>query len=117
RDRHKGHDIRTEFSGAGVEVPHIQLVGSEIDAEHVIAIKISEDLVRVRPFLAVRIGSGSVADALEIVGHVADRTVGIDSKDLKIAAGVTGGEQILPRGLHAEMGGILPVRWFYVDEC
>src|SRR5919109_5217928 len=81
-----------------------------------VAIQVSEDLMRVRSFLAVRVGSGPVADALEVVGHIADRAVGVDPKYLKIAAGVAGREQILPRGLHAEVRRILAVRRHRVEK-
>jgi hypothetical protein len=87
-DRHKRHSVRNQRSRSEIEVPHIDLVGPQINAEHVIASEVIEDLMRVRPFLAVGIGSGPVADALEIIGHGPDRTVTLDAKNLKVAAGV-----------------------------
>jgi hypothetical protein len=69
-----------------------------------------DDLVRVRTFLSGGIGTGPVADALEIVGHCANRTVTENLKHLKIAAGVAGCKKIPPRWLHAEMRGILAIR-------
>src|SRR5215472_14344060 len=90
RDRGKRHRIRDELTGAGIEVPDIDLVSAEVDAEHMIAVEVGEDLMRVRSFLAVGVGTGPVADTLEVVGHIADRTIAVDRKDLKIAAGVAG---------------------------
>src|SRR2546423_586965 len=86
----------TSSSPAFGLVPDIALVGAEVDAEHVIAIEVGEDLVRVRPFLTGGIGSGPVAGALEVVGLVADRTVTVDRKNLKVPAGVARCKQILP---------------------
>ena len=90
RDRRKWHDVGDELASVCIEVPHVNLVGAEIDAKHVIAIQIGEDLVRMRPLLAVGVWAGSVADALEIVGHCANRAVTEDPKYLKVAAGVAG---------------------------
>jgi len=45
----------------------------------------------VRSFLAVGIGSGSVADAREVVRHETYRTVTIDAEYLKVAAGIAAG--------------------------
>jgi hypothetical protein len=111
------HLIRLEFSGCEVEVPHIDLVGAEVDSEHVMAGEIVQDLVRVRPLLAGRIGSRAIADALKIIGHRPDRTVAGDPKNLKIAAGIARREQVPPRRVHAEMRRVLSIRRLRIDEC
>ena len=95
RDWRERHAVLDELAGA-IEVPHIDLVGAEVDTEYVIAIEIGQDLVRVRPFLAVGVGAGPVADTLEIVGHCANRTAAVNLENLKISAGVAGRKQILP---------------------
>src|SRR5215470_16662431 len=84
RDGRKQHRVRVECAGTWIEVPQIDLVGPEVDAKHMITVEVREDLMRVRPFLAVGIGTGPVADTLEVVGHIADRAVAVDPKDLKI---------------------------------
>src|SRR5215469_15731827 len=98
-DRRKRHRVRDELARSGIQVPDIDLVGAKIDTEHVIAVEVGKDLVRVRSFLAGRIRSGPVADALEIICLGSDRTVSRDAKNLKVAACVAGSEQILVRRL------------------
>ena len=61
RDRRKWHDVGDELASVCIEVPHVNLVGAEIDAKHVIAIQIGEDLVRMRPLLAVGVRPGAFA--------------------------------------------------------
>ena len=39
-----------------------------------------------------------------------------DREDLKVATGVAGSEEILPRRLHAEVRGVLAVRRLHVEE-
>ena len=88
RERHRVRDERT----TGIKVPDVDLVGAEVDAEHVIAIEVRQDLMCVRPLLTVRVGSGPVADALEVVRQRADRSVVEDPKHLKVPAGIAGRE-------------------------
>ena len=80
RDPCERYGVGVEHAGARIEVPDIDLVSAEIDAEHVITIEIGEDLVRVRAFLAGGIGPGPVADTLKVVGYIADRTVAVNGK-------------------------------------
>src|SRR5439155_7477353 len=81
---------------------------AEVDAEHVAPIQVREDLVRVGRFLAIWIGAGAVAGAEEDVGHGADRAVSEDPINREAAwkgeVAVVGGEDILPGGLHADVG-------------
>jgi len=80
RDRCKRHRVRTEYASTGVEVQHVYLIGAEVDAEHMVAIQIGEDLVGVRTFLPGGIRSSPVAHALELVGHGADKPISEDPK-------------------------------------
>ena len=117
RDRCKRHRVRTEYASTGVEVQHVYLIGAEVDAEHMVAIQIGEDLVGVRTFLPGGIRSSPVADALELVGPGADKPVSEDPKNRKVPAGVVGREEVLPGRLHAEMGGVLAVRRLCVEKA
>ena len=92
RDPCERYRVRVERARTLIEVPQIDLVGPEVDAEHVIAVEVGDYLVRVRPLLAGRVGSGPVADTLEIFGHCANRTVRQDPKYLKVTAGIAGRE-------------------------
>src|SRR4029077_11847524 len=115
-DRDERHHVRDQLAGNWVEVPDIDLVGTEINAEHMIAVEIGDDLVRVRPLLAGGIGSSPVADALEVVGHGANRTVTWNPKYLEVAAGIAGRKQKLARRLYTEVRRILAVRRRRVKE-
>ena len=56
------------------------------------AAEIGEDLVRMRPFLPVRLRACTVAYALKQRRHRADRSVGKDSIRRKISRPVVGGK-------------------------
>src|SRR5205807_9413806 len=106
-DRHERHHVLDKLSRSRAEVPDVDLVGAEIDAEYVVAGKIVEDLMRVRALLASGIGSGPVANALKVVGHRSDGTVPVDPENLKIAAGVARREKTVPRSVSGEMRRVL----------
>src|SRR4029077_12998979 len=108
--------VRDQLAGNWVELPDIYPVGTEINAEHMIAVEIGYDLVLVQPLLACVIVASPVADALEVVGHGANRTVTWDPKYLEVAAGIAGRKQKLPRQLHTKVRRILAVRRRRVEE-
>ena len=61
-----------------------------------VPIEVGKDLMRVGSFLASGIGARPIANALKVICHIADRTVAVDGKNLEVAAGVAGSEQIQP---------------------
>ena len=99
-----------EQTRAQIEVQGVDLVGAQVDAEHMIPAEVSEDLVCMRTFLAVRAGPGAIADALELVGLGADRAIGVDPINREVAGAVIGRVEILSRRVDFDVCGELTVR-------
>src|SRR5262245_51571771 len=108
--RHKRYRVRAEHTRAEVEVQGVDLVGAKVDAEHVSAANVRENLMRMRSFLTRRVGPGAIADALERVGHGSDRPIGEDPINGEVAGPVIGRVEKLSRRVNADVSGELPVR-------
>jgi hypothetical protein len=73
--------------------------------------------VRVRPLLAGGIGSGPVANALEVVGHGANRTVTQNPKYLEVAAGrLSVGMNQEDEGAARRLGFPVDSRWRFAGR-
>src|SRR5258705_9287285 len=69
-----------------------------------------------RTFLAGRVGSGAIANALELVSHRADRAIGEDPINREVASSVIGRIEILARGVDVDVRRKLTVRRGCVEE-
>src|SRR4029434_4928550 len=90
-NRRERHLVRTERAGSQIEIQRVDLVGAEIDAEHMLRIEVGEDLVRVRAFLPRWIGTRAIAHALEQIASRSEATAGHDRNDGEDSASEMGG--------------------------